>query len=774
MPATSCFQAPGSFEQQLGAVRRVAGADLAQLAVQLEACRAVEGHGLGAVELDRLVRVIRFIEGHVRQHLCLFRLPHAHVAADRHLFQRRVSHIREVDVRAVEPTVEGFAPVGHVGLDGCVLVALERLVVLNPDHLGLAVALDVEHVVALGQVAERSDALQGAGFAGQDLTQLAHVPGPEPGAAVRGGAAARDPQVLVWLLAVPLIDGAPPGGREEGGLPQAATHSGVVERVVDDPAGVLVRQHRDESVAWVGGQIVHHSRDPPALRTADQRPDACDPEVREALSPVAGRGVDGSRRVDGRELDGDDRPVLDAVAARGGPLEEAHGLLAKRRGVRLLRVGELDRPGQQRRELRIQLVQVHAAREDGVGRVESPGGGVQVLGAQGGEPRVPAREQGVQGDADAEDALRIERAHNLEALLAVGRPVHALATPDRLGHTNPVEALHEALVLLVRAELDHPRVDQLLVGRAPQQQIVEIRRQLGVAHYDRHAHLVAARQADVHALRILRPRRKARVEGGLVPMEIDSLRWLAPVPGGVAGVQRPEAPRAERDGQREQDRRPAQASARGTPRPTDPHLRISARETCSSSLPAAPSSEARAGMFLTESLPRKGRHWKSHSFPALNPNSMSQGRAFPAGSRAGSKVAEILWPAAMICLSSSASSTVSLPLDGTMAAPPPGRSWFFHGDLNSVTSSTFSGDQSSVSAEVPSTAPPTPSEVATVILPVSPELTSAVTSTPDLSLATDSRITTEDSTQIGSSMRVWRHEKERNSNGDAHTSFTPS
>ncbi len=51
------------------------------------------------------------------------------------------------------------------------------------------------------------------------------------------------------------------------------------------------------------------------------------------------------------------------------------------------------------------------------------------------------------------------------------------------------------------------------------------------------------------------------------------------------------------------------------------------------------------------------------------------------------------------------------------ALPPPGCSWLRHGDLNSVTSSTPCGDHSSVSADVPSTAPPTPSEVATSILP---------------------------------------------------------
>src|SRR5262245_41273529 len=191
-------------------------------------------------------------------------------------------------------------------------------------------------------------------------------------------------------------------------------------------------------------------------------------------------------------------------------------------------------------------------------------------------------------------------------------------------------------------------------------------------------------------------------------------------------------------------------------------------------LALGPSSDASAGMLLRASLPRNGRHWKSQSLPALNPNSISHGRAFPAGLRAGSKVAVIFWAARTICFSSSGSRTVSLPVDETMALPPPGSNWFFQGDLKRVTSSKPCGDHSRVSADVPSTAPPTPSEVATVIFPCSPVLTSAVIKTPDLSLGTDSRITTDDRTQIGSSMSVWRHEKERNSKGEAQTSFNPS
>src|SRR5215470_2781725 len=128
----------------------------------------------------------------------------------------------------------------------------------------------------------------------------------------------------------------------------------------------------------------------------------------------------------------------------------------------------------------------------------------------------------------------------------------------------------------------------------------------------------------------------------------------------------------------------------------------------------------------------------------------------------------------MIALSSSCASTVSLPEAGTMALPPPGCSWLRHGDLNSEISSTRCGDHSTVSADVPSTAPPTPSEVATNMRPGRPELGSPVTRTPDLSDGTDSRMTTDDSTQSGSSMSVCRHEKERKVNGDAQTSLSPS
>ena len=71
------------------------------------------------------------------------------------------------------------------------------------------------------------------------------------------------------------------------------------------------------------------------------------------------------------------------------------------------------------------------------------------------------------------------------------------------------------------------------------------------------------------------------------------------------------------------------------------------------------------------------------------------------------------------------------------------------GDLNGVTSSTAVGDQSSVSVGVPSTAPPTPSDVATSIFVRSPVSVSPVTSTPDFCDDTDSRITIDGSTHSG-------------------------
>src|SRR5262249_26523830 len=123
---------------------------------------------------------------------------------------------------------------------------------------------------------------------------------------------------------------------------------------------------------------------------------------------------------------------------------------------------------------------------------------------------------------------------------------------------------------------------------------------------------------------------------------------------------------------------------------------------------------------------------------------------------------------------SAGSSTWSRPVDATIALDPPGCSMRRHGDLNDVIRSTRWGDQSNVSAGVPSTAPPTPSDVATSIFVRSPVSGSPVTSTPDFSDGTDSRITTDGSTQSGSSMSVCRHENERYPNGDAHTSFKPS
>ena len=75
-------------------------------------------------------------------------------------------------------------------------------------------------------------------------------------------------------------------------------------------------------------------------------------------------------------------------------------------------------------------------------------------------------------------------------------------------------------------------------------------------------------------------------------------------------------------------------------------------------------------------------------------------------------------------------------------------------DLKRLMSSVPPGDHKRVSAGVPSTAPPTPSEVAISILSGSPWKMSAVTSTPDFSERTDSMMTTEGRTHSGSSIKV--------------------
>src|SRR5207249_10950393 len=135
-----------------------------------------------------------------------------------------------------------------------------------------------------------------------------------------------------------------------------------------------------------------------------------------------------------------------------------------------------------------------------------------------------------------------------------------------------------------------------------------------------------------------------------------------------------------------------------------PHLSFSSSDTVSVPFPTGPSSAERAVTFLSASLPTKGRHWKSHSLPSTNPNSTSHGRGAPAGSRAGSSVSLRTRPAPTRSVSSFGSSTWSRPVDATIALEPPGCSIRRHGDLNCVTSSTPSADQSNVAADVPPTA----------------------------------------------------------------------
>src|SRR5262249_40170054 len=306
--------------------------------------------------------------------------------------------------------------------------------------------------------------------------------------------------------------------------------------------------------------------------------------------------------------------------------------------------------------------------------------------------------------------------------------------------TRFVEARREALVLLVGGQGDHAAIDQLLVHLPALDEVARIGVEVAITEYDRDTHLVAACELDVHARRILGARREASVEGRLVPVEVDAGGRLAPVPLGLGRVER--RPRRRRS---KQERHQC---------PPPPHLGTSSSETIAVPFPVGPSSAVRAVTFFNSSLPTKGRHWNSQSLPPTKPNSTSQGRGAPLGSLAGSSFSLRTRPAPTSSVSSGGCSTRSLPVEATIELEPPGCSMRRHGDLKSVTTSTPSGDQRSVSAGVPSTAPPTPSEVATSIFFRSPVSGSPVTRPPAFSDGTDSRMTTDGSTQRGASMRV--------------------
>src|SRR5262245_44237356 len=528
-----------------------------------------------------------------------------------------------------------------------------------------------------------------------------------------------------------------------------------MERVVGDAAGVLIRQHGDEAVARVGREVVDHAEEPAAVRTRRQAPHAGDAEVRKLLAAIGRGRIDRAGGIDRGELDRLHGPIADSVAPAGRLLDEGAGLLPKRCAVGSALPGRLGGASEHRVEVAGERRQVQPPGEGGVGGVELPGG--RRAGVEPGEDRLPSPRDLVERHVDAEDALGIERREELDGLRAI------VARGDA-SCADLVELCGESLVLLVRRERDAAAIDQLLVDLPPLDEVARVGVELAIAEHDRHADLVAARELDVNAARILRAWREPGVEGRLVPMEVDAGCRLARVPFGLGRLER----RAG-DGRRESERHQGGRKSLG-----DSHFMTSPSESCCAPLVAfLTSSGASAGMFFSSSLPRNGRHWKSQSFAPLKPNSMSQGRGRPAGSFTGVSCAVMVCPTATSCFTSSGSRTYSFPLDGTMVLPPVGRSRFFQGDLNMVTSSVRSGAQSSVSADVPSTAPLGPSDVATVISFWSPELTSAVTSTPDLSFATDSRMTTDDSTQIGSSISVCRQENERNSNGDAQTSRRP-
>src|SRR6185369_273301 len=259
-------------------------------------------------------------------------------------------------------------------------------------------------------------------------------------------------------------------------------------------------------------------------------------------------------------------------------------------------------------------------------------------------------------------------------------------------HTLILEALDEALVLAVGRQHHDLAVDQLLVGLVPRVEVAEIVVELGVAEDDRHAHLVAAPELDVKPRRILRARCEAGVERRLVPVEIHALRRLASVPRRLTGIEG--RARADRKKEHAAARRQQEAAANDTKHAgntgsTDSHRRSpghlgtsdSERRSFAEAVTAPPSSTARAGTFLTLSLPMNGRDWNSQSFPCENPNSMSHGRGRPWESLAGSSFWSMAFPAATISSTSFGESTSSLPLDGTIRVPPFGSSAFFHADL---------------------------------------------------------------------------------------------
>ena len=319
------------------------------------------------------------------------------------------------------------------------------------------------------------------------------------------------------------------------------------------------------------------------------------------------------------------------------------------------------------------------------------------------------------------------------------------------GGARLVEARREALVLLVRRELDHAAVDQLLVDLSPLDEVVEVGVELAVAEHDRDAHLVAARELDVHARRVLRARREAGVEGRLVPVEVDAGRGLAAVPLRLGRVERG----ARRGRQREQ-RSTTRRAARLTcvpPRATPSSVPLS----------IGPSSAAEGGHVLQLVVADEGTALEE---PELSldeaeldvPRPRLPGRV----ARRLERVVDLAAGADELGRAPSARARGRCPSRRRSALAAVGLEQRRHGDLNSVTSSTPCGRPEERLRRRPVDG------AADALGGRDQHLrrarrspASAVTSTPDFSDGTDSRITTDGSTQSGSSISVCRQENER-------------
>ena len=189
--------------------------------------------------------------------------------------------------------------------------------------------------------------------------------------------------------------------------------------------------------------------------------------------------------------------------------------------------GRLGRAREHAVEVAGERRQVDTARKGCVGGVELPRR--WCAGIEAGEDRLPALRDLIERDADAEDALGIERRHQA--------PRSWRDRGSRRRARGLVEPSGEALVLLVGRERDDAAIDQLLVDLSAFDEVARVGVELRVAEDDRHAHLVAARELDVDAVGVLRARREAGIEGRLVPVEVDAGWRLGAVPLGLGRVE---------------------------------------------------------------------------------------------------------------------------------------------------------------------------------------------------------------------------------------------